>query len=126
MFLGSLLNNSAIILSSEENKTQEVICHSALKSSCPGQWLDHPEAAPEDCAERESTEMTFNSVVLDLNSVSLEGMLVCVIEDENREAQKLFLGVYLSGKNITSLLEDTNEDLDTSQGTQIYFTSVHC
>ena len=105
VFLGSLQNNSVVVVDSQEqNRTQEVFCHSALKSSCPGQWLDRPEATPEVCSESGSRAMAFNSVKLDLTSV-VEGLLVCVTEDRNREVQRLYLGVYLSGTyNIILLL----------------------
>ena len=97
IFLGSLPNNSAVILSNEGNKSQEVICHSAQKSSCPGRWLDLDKSIHEDCDVMESEVVAFNSVRLDLNSVSDKGVVACVTEDENGEEQRLYLGVYMSG-----------------------------
>ncbi len=94
-FLGNLPNNSAVVFSQQEHTEQQVICHSALKSSCAaGQWINSQGQPVGSCNH---TESAFNSVRLDVGQVSEEGVYSCVIQDEMGVQQKLILGVYQSG-----------------------------
>ena len=93
-FFGTVQNNSAVIL---HNENSEIICHSALRSGCNGQWLS-PRELTRSCTKDNTSKSAFNSVKLDLQSVSEEGVYTCNIEDEKQQQQKIFVGVYRAGK----------------------------
>lgn len=115
VFLGSVPNNSAVIYHRESERPQKLLCHSALQSSCTGQWLGLGDTASHSCEgdgmeEGEEEEeggsgerggsgagVSFGSVGLDLGMVAEDGVYVCSIQDEDRQEQKLYVGLYQSG-----------------------------
>lgn len=92
-----------MIFDSESNNKQELFCHSALQSSCTGEWLGLTPPPSESCEEDEASgsSMSYKSVKLDLKTVSQEGMHVCAIHDEALQEQRSYIGVYQSGEYIT-------------------------
>lgn len=105
IFLGTIPNNSAVILDQQEGVASggEVICHSALKSDCIGKWTNATQSLTRsirDCTTddrlvREAD--VFSSVVLDLGTITEEGMYSCVVRDEKMESHELLIGFYHSG-----------------------------
>lgn len=104
-FLGSIPNNSAVIF--QPGMPQEVICHSAHRSSCAaGHWMSVGSNTDLGSCDNRGSEVevaTFNSLRLDLNEASEQGVYSCVVYDEREVEQKLFVGVYHSGELLASL-----------------------
>ncbi len=92
-FLGTLPNNSAVVFNSG-GMPQAVLCHSGLRSNGTGQWMS-PVAMYEGDGNDFMAE--FNFVKLDLKNGTVEGIYTCIIEDENEQEQKLYIGAYQSG-----------------------------
>ena len=95
VFLGTIPNNSAVILDQQEAVLSgEVICHSALKSNCIGQWNNATEPLASHCPDSPGV---FSSVALNLSTITEEGIYSCVVQDEEMKNQELFIGFYHSG-----------------------------
>ena len=113
LFLGSVSNNSAIVVVQEQqlvaNKAgavgngipQHLLCQSALLgigSNCGAHWLDPSNSSVgQYVRERDSEKTMFNSVRLDLDVGMAEGMYTCLLKDEKQVEQKLYVGVYQDG-----------------------------
>lgn len=98
-FLGTLPNNSAVVVLNNTRNAQEIICHSASKSNCITQWVG-PAGSLSRCSEQISDELVvFNSARLNLNEITKEGLYTCITEDENSQEQKLYIGIYKSGSH---------------------------
>lgn len=103
VFGGAVPNNSVIVVSSEDERPQELICHSGLKAACRGQWLvaDDPQD-PEDTGAQDQVDSAnstgiFNFVKLDVGAISRDGVYSCIIKDEEMQYQSLFVAIYHSG-----------------------------
>lgn len=114
VFLGSVPNNSAVIVNNESENDQELLCHSALQSSCSGEWSSLTLPALQNCTEGDEasgTSTSYESVRLHLGSPLDEGLYTCGIQDEVLQEQELYVGVYNSGKHSASpCWNDVNTD----------------
>ena len=102
IFLGSIPNNSAVIVDRNFDLQQELLCHSALQSSCTtGEWLGLGPQSYESCNEGPGANTSYEFVRMDLRNVneSDKRVYTCAIQDEDLQKQQLFVGVYQSGEN---------------------------
>ena len=126
LFLGSVPNNSAVVVKMRNNELkdvgndipQELLCQSALlrtNTNCNARWLNPSNSPVGQCVsqsdsgigemgERVSEQdnvLVFNLLRMDLEAANLEeGVYTCIIEDENRVEQNLHVGIYQDGMRV--------------------------
>ena len=95
-FLGSIPNNSIIISSGSQDKVN-ILCHSASKNACSGQWLRISE---EGTIQASNTSSECSSLLYSYANLTFErgqgesGVYKCIMNDENNILQSIFIAIY--------------------------------
>ena len=91
-FLGSIPNNSIII---RGRSPVNILCHSASKTTCSGQWFRPDENIPITASE--CTPLLYSYANLSfVAEQGKSGVYTCHIEDENADPTSVYIGIYNS------------------------------
>jgi hypothetical protein len=94
-FLGTIPNNSVII---SDGSHKSILCHSASKTACSGQWFNPMK---EIVTSRSECSPTVHSYVsLSMTEDKESGTYTCVINDEYDITQPVYIGIYNSLKEV--------------------------
>ena len=90
-FLGSIPNNT-IIISSGSHKN--ILCHSASKTACSGQWLSPTNEVVT--VRSECSPLLHSYVSMTLTGDKQSGIYTCITDDEHDITQSVYIGIYSS------------------------------
>ena len=106
-FLGSIPNNSIII---SDSSHKNILCHSASKTACSGQWLGPTKEIVT--FRSECSPVVHSYVSLSMMEDRQSGLYTCVINDEYDITRSVYIGIYSSLKEVEQEgeLMHTNHD----------------
>lgn len=101
-FFGTIPNNSLIITGGLHTN---VLCHSASKTACSGQWFtpggDSIAITGNETSDCKRTSHLYSYVNLTIiQDQKASGVYTCVIKDENGIPQSLYIGIYNSVEEV--------------------------
>ena len=94
-FLGSIPNNSILI---SDSSHKNILCHSASKTACSGQWLNPTKEIVTFTSE--CSPVVHSYVSLSMMEDRQSGLYTCVINDEYDVTRSVYIGIYSSLKEV--------------------------